>query len=296
MNDAEKSLASNPIEIITKPSEKCPFRKCDGKGWYWVKDWSLRNKKIEEKIGEDGKVKKDEWLEQCDCLDQLVKQREVNRKLDLSNVPPIFANATVSSYRIEKYKMKESREVAKMAKTAAANYIYNFKKMKESGKGLYLYSEIKGSGKTRLATSIANALVKEHGVDLAFIKSADVIAQVQKTFKKDSNSSRSEIIEAFRNVELLVIDDLAIKGATTFEEGILYDIVDFRLENRKLTIFTSNVTITELEGIFPGGRVNKRIKKMTLQINMPEESIRDDEADAENAELEKILFKKPKKG
>lgn len=292
MKDAKESLELNPIEILTILSDKCPYKECDGTGWYWVKDWSLRNKKTEEKVDEDGNVKRDEWLEKCRCYDQLEKQREVDRILDLSNVPPIFQNASVASYRIEKYKNEESREVAVIAKLAAGNYVKNFEAVKESGKGLYLYSDIKGSGKTRLASSIANALVNVYGVDLAFIKSADIIAQVQKTFIKNATSTRSDVIASFRNVELLVIDDLALKETTVFEEGVLYDILDFRLENKKLTIFTSNVTIEQLEGVYPGGRVNKRVNKMSIQINLPEESIRDDEAESENEELEKILFKK----
>jgi len=243
-----------------------------------------------DKFDESGSLLKDEWLEQCDCLEQLIKQREVNRILDLSNVPPVFHNATVASYRVEKYKIEESRQIAQIAKLAAGNYVTNFDAIKESGKGLYLYSEIKGSGKTRLASSIANALVKVHGVDLAFIKSADIIAQVQNTFIKDATTTRRDVIATFRDVELLIIDDLAIKDATIFEEGILYDILDHRMDNNKLTIFTSNVTIDELEGVYPGGRVNKRVNKMTIQINLPEESIRDDEAESENEELEKILF------
>jgi len=39
-----------------------------------------------------------------------------------------------------------------------ANFVQNFNQMQEQGKGLYLYSETKGSGKTRLMASVVNAL------------------------------------------------------------------------------------------------------------------------------------------
>lgn len=230
-----------------------------------------------------------EWFGKCDCYDQLVKQREINKKLDLSGIPPIFNEATVHSFDVRRYSTKDNRDTADIAKKAAANFIKNYPVMKEHGKGLYLYSQIKGSGKTRLASSVANALVKMHGVDIAFIKSADLINQVKKTFGS-KEITQADVIETFRKVELLVVDDLALKGATEFEEGILYDVMDYRLENKKPTIFTSNVTIQDLENIYPGGRVNKRINKMAMEIYMPEESIRDQEADSENAEFEKLLF------
>lgn len=283
MNDVKNSLESNPIEVLTSPSDNCPFRECDGSGWIWVKDWSKRQKK-----NEDVNIM-DEWWEKCECYENLVKQREIDKKLDLSGIPPIFSKATVHSFDTSRYTQQSDRDIALIAKKAAAKFVENYQVMKEHGKGLYLYSQVKGSGKTRLASSIANALVKLHGVDIAFIKSADLITQVKKTFgSKETNAS--EVIETFRKVEVLVVDDLALKGATEFEEGILYDVMDYRLEHKKPTIFTSNVTITELESIYPGGRVNKRINKMAMAINLPEESIRDQEADNENAEFENILF------
>lgn len=284
MNDVRSSLESNPIEILTSPSDDCPFRKCDGTGWIWVKDWSKRQKKSED-INE-----MDEWWKKCDCYESLIKQREVNSKLDLSGIPPIFKDASVRSFQTDIYQQKDSRDRAVVAKSAAINYVKNFEVMKENGKGLYLYSDVKGSGKTRLAVSIANALVSQHGVDIAFIKSMDLISQVRKTFKKDSELTESEVVELYRKVGLLVVDDFAIIGASDFGERIFYDVVDYRLEHKKPTLFTSNVPIDRLEEFYPGGRVNKRVKRMAMEIYMPEESIRDQEADEENAEFENILF------
>lgn len=248
-----------------------------------MKDWSKRQKKTED-IND-----MDEWWEKCDCYDSLIKQRETNSKLDLSGIPPIFSQVTVHSFDVDRYTTVENRNIADIAKKAAINFVENYEVMKEHGKGLYLYSQIKGSGKTRLASSIANALVKLYGANIAFIKSADLISQIKKTFgSKEKNAT--DVVESFRKVELLVVDDLALKGATEFEEGILYDVMDYRLEHKKSTIFTSNVTIQDLENIYPGGRVNKRINKMAVEIYMPEESVRDQEAEQENAQFEKILF------
>lgn len=291
MNDVKESLESNPIEILTSPSDKCPSGKCDGTGWLWIKNWSRLN--MRDGYNEEGEWVDEslraEWMEKCECHDQLIKQREIDKKLDLSGIPPIFSKATVHSFDVTMYSTQTDRDTADIAKKAAANFVENYPIMKEHGKGLYLYSQVKGSGKTRLASSIANALVKMYGVDIAFIKSADLISQIKKTFGS-KDITQADVVETFRKVELLVVDDLALKGATEFEEGILYDVMDYRLENKKPTIFTSNVTIQGLEAIYPGGRVNKRINKMAMEIYMPEESIRDQEAESENVEFEKILF------
>lgn len=280
MKDVNDYFESNPIEILTSPSESCPYHKCDGSGRIWIKDWSKRHQKNVV----------DEWQEECDCYEQMLKQREIDRKLDLSGIPPIFTDATVRSFQTDIYKLEDSKEIASAVKTAAINYVKNFELISENGKGLYLYSSVKGSGKTRLASSIANALVSQHGADIAFVKSMGLMAQIKKTYTKDSELTESDVIASYRQVGVLIIDDLAIKNASPFEERVLYDVTDYRLEHKKPTIFTSNVPVESLENFYPGGRVNKRVKKMTIEIYMPEESIRDLEAEQENEDLEKIIF------
>ena len=48
-----------------------------------------------------------------------------------------------------------------MAKIIAKRYVEQFEEIQETGKGLYFYSSVKGSGKTRLAVSIANDLIRQ---------------------------------------------------------------------------------------------------------------------------------------
>jgi len=280
MNDAKKLLESNPIEILTSPSDLCPYKQCDGTGWIWKRGWSKRHVKNE----------KDEWQEECECYQQLMKQKEINRKLDLAQVPPIFKDATVNSFDVNAYEKKESQETAAIAKKAAANYVSNFPTMKEYGKGLYLFSEIKGSGKTRLISSVANALVKIYGVELAFLKADDLLTQIKKTFNGPSNTSEDEIVKIFRRVDVLVIDDIAVEKPSDFAERIFFNVLDYRLEHKKVTLFTSNKTIDNLREIYIEGRVGSRIQKMAMEIYMPEESIREQEAESENKALERMLF------
>lgn len=286
MSDANESLESNPIEVITIPSDKCPHKKCDGTGWLWIKDWSKRHLNDPENP--------DEWKEPCDCYSQLMKQREISRKLDLASVPTIFKHATVHSFDPDKYTKDDSKSIAKVAKKAAENFVKNYRNLEGQGKGLYLYSDVKGSGKTRLISSISNALVKVHGVDLAFITADDLLSQVKKTYRKESEMSEDQVIKMFRNVEVLVIDDVAVEktreNSSEFAERIFFNVLNYRLDNRKTTLFTSNKTIDDLTDIYREGRVHSRIKKMAIEIYMPEESIRDQEAESENEEFERILF------
>ena len=280
MNDVNKLLASNPIEILTIPSDKCPHFKCDGTGWIQIKDWSKRHIRGEQ----------DEWREQCECYKQRMRQIEINRKLELAGIPKIFKGLSLNSFDLGAYMQNDSKDMARLAKKAAGNYVVNYKQMAEVGKGMYFYSNIKGSGKTRLVSSLANALVKEHGISIAFVKAQNLFKEVQKTFSKKSEMTELEVLAAFKDVDVLIIDDIAVEKPSDFAERTLFDVFDYRLEQKKPVLLTSNRTIDELDELYPGERVSSRIRKICYEIYMPEESVRDLESKKENADIEKILF------
>jgi len=94
----------------------------------------------------------------CKChYDQIVES-----KLKFANIPKEFKELTINAFMTDCYSTEEFRSRAIMAKKATANFVSNYEMFREKGKGLYYYSYTKGSGKTRLAASLGNALVKVH--------------------------------------------------------------------------------------------------------------------------------------
>lgn len=316
------------IKCETVPSEKCPLHKCDGSGMLWMIDYDkkinisryaqavdnqqrlLNNAKQEGMSAEYIKELDDElwtmkaalrkpteWWEPCACYEQREKQKEANKRLDMSGIPECFRKAKVHGFKIDCYKRVESRDIAELAKLAATNYIEHFEQAEDAGKGLYFTSRIKGSGKTRLASSIANALINLYNKNVIFIKAADISAQVRKTYNKDSDATEIQVLQTFYEADVLVIDDLAVENnSTPFVEELLSKILDHRMDKRKITIVTSNRPIEEIDSLYKKGIVQSRIKKMCIEIIMPEESIRDQEADTENQSLEQLLFSVKREG
>jgi DNA replication protein DnaC len=278
LKDASALQNQLSIQKITVPSDKCPFGKCDGSGWIWYKDWSKRNT-----------AEKDEWQEECECN----KELELRRKLRFAKIPEKFQGVTVQSFDISVYQKAEEKEKAALAKKAALNYLKHFDVMKENGKGLYLSSHTKGCGKTRLISSIANALIKHYKANLIFLSAEGLLKELKKTF--DTKESSTELISLFQTVEVLVIDDFGVEagneGATDWIERTFTDILDERLVSKRITLFTSNFRIDELDRVYKAGRISGRIKEMTLEVYMPEEKIRERKADLENQQLESLLFR-----
>jgi DNA replication protein DnaC len=271
--------AKQPIQKLTNPSDKCPHNECDGSGWIWFKDWSKRVKDNKEK---------DEWMESCKCY----KEIEMKKKFHFAKIPEKFQGMTLRDFNINVYLTSEGKELGGLAKKAALNYIKHFSVFKQEGKGLFLYSEVKGSGKTLLLSCLANELVITHEVELIFIKADNLLSELKAAF--GDNQRVMYLTKKFRDVEVLMIDDLGVEAgndkASDWIERTFTGIIDERLEKKKVTFISSNYLIDKLDDVYKGGRLSSRIHELTTEVFMPEEKIRNRKASYENQKLENLLY------
>ena len=73
-------------------------------------------------------------------------------------------------------------------------------------KGLILVGN-NGVGKTHLACSIANELIK-NGIQIIYGTLINLLVELKNTYDVDNNISEMEIIKLYEKVDLLIIDDL----------------------------------------------------------------------------------------
>jgi DNA replication protein DnaC len=248
-------------------SKQCPYEQCDGTGWMFIQD-------------DEGTC----YMRECRCR----YDRQITNKLKSAKVPLDFIDATVSSFKTDIYRMQESQERAMIAKKIAIRYVENYEEFKDFGKGLYLFSETKGSGKTRLAVSILNALIKKYDVRGLYISSTDLLHEIKKTFD-DRNHSAYEIIQQFTESQLLVVDDFGVEKATDWSEEMFTKILDDRMNYKRPTIITSNIEINQLSKKYRAGRIESRVEKMTFPVLLPDESVRSYLAQQENERIAQMI-------
>ena len=101
-----------------------------------------------------------------------------------------------------------------MAKTIAQRYVEQFDEIKETGKGVYFYSSVKGSGKTRLAVSIANDLIQKKFVSAKFATTIQILDQIKATWggERKNEETEQKLIRDIISVEVLVIDDIGVEA------------------------------------------------------------------------------------
>lgn len=115
---------------------------------------------------------------------------------------------------------------------------------KKTDKGLYVVGDL-GLGKTYLCAALANSLVK-NGERVAFVKISNFFNEI-----KSYIGSRNELLDININkllkADYLFLDDIGSEAVSEFvRDDILFRILDYRLENKLTTIFTSNLNKDDL--------------------------------------------------
>lgn len=219
----------------------------------------------------------------CECTKDRIKEG----RLQFAKIPEEFINLTINSFRTD-YETEEAQAIAARARTACARYVKEYEHFEEVGKGLYFYSDTKGSGKTRLAISVGNALMNYKNKGVRYITTLDLLGEIRKTFDRDSETTETEVIDAVNTVDCLILDDVGVEdGEKPWIKEKMFQILDYRMTRKKITIFTSNVPVEKLKH---DDRIKNRIERMATPIVMPEESIRSQLSAKENEDVSRILF------
>jgi DNA replication protein DnaC len=154
----------------------------------------------------------------------------INRILGESGIKKRFMSRTFENYNIT----PENRSAFNAAKEYADSFEYNLK----TGKGIY-FEVTNGTGKTHLAVAISLQLIK-NGVPVICKSSIDLLADIKKAYDKAGDISENAVIDIYRKVDLLIIDDLGKEQCTPWTVSTLYAILDYRYEDMKPTIITTN--------------------------------------------------------
>jgi len=140
-------------------------------------------------------------------------------------------------------------------------------------KGLYLSGNF-GCGKSYLIAALFNELGKRD-VKSAIVFWPEFLRDLKGSFGIDFNSK----FEYIKKVPLLLIDDIGAENMTGWSrDEILCPILQYRMDEKLLTFFTSNLDLNALEQhlatsnngveIVKARRIIERIKQLTCVLEM----------------------------
>lgn len=196
-----------------------------------------------------------------------------------SNMPKEYIYKRGKDFRWDYYQ----GENMDAQKGIANAFISRYPEFRKSGRGLYIHSRVKGSGKTLLACCLANEVVERYDAVVKFIQVLDFLDLVKR---KDDAAELERL--SLRRCGLLVLDDLGVQ--TENKEWInnaLFSLIDDRYRNMLPTIYTSNLP---MEKSSDDERIHSRVYGTSIPLLIPEISVREKLADKFTAEFLKTVM------
>lgn len=124
-----------------------------------------------------------------------------------------------------------------------------------------------GCGKTHLAAAIANQAVSL-GVPTLFLTVPDLLDWIRFSYN-DPETTFEQRFEEIRGIQLLVLDDFGTENATPWAQEKLFQILNYRYQNRLPVVITTNQAMETIEE-----RIQSRLQDPTLvqriYINAPD--------------------------
>lgn len=145
------------------------------------------------------------------------------------------------------------------------------KKCLKTGNMLLLCGNV-GTGKNHLVCSIIKELIRKRPLNLtiymeSFLKT---MGDVKKSW---GNKEFKSPEKAIREADLVVINEIGVQFQSETEQKMFFDFVNYRYEQMKPMVFTSNLTQIELKDVL-GERVWDRFTEVLIAVNLNWDSYR----------------------
>lgn len=207
---------------------------------------NLKQEKLIIIIG-DVETKINKEVERCNCIQakEFWKIQDYKRKKELElqekrekdrRIEKLYDKSEMHSrlkgYSFQNFKITKENEKAYCKAKEYAQLIKNGER-----KSLIITGNI-GTGKTHLASSIANFLIQSE-ISVVFGTLINLLNEVKDTYTME-NKTESFIIEKYSKVPLLIIDDLGKERPSEWTLEKLFTIINNRYENNLPVVITTN--------------------------------------------------------
>lgn len=197
------------------------------------------------------------------------------KKKDIKQKEEIKSKFFEMPYHIKMAKMSNIEINSTRAKIIKwINKFYDDFKSGKQTKGLYLSGSF-GSGKTYILSALLNELSKLN-YSCIIVYYPELLRSIKESFNSDDYNER---INEIKKCDLLLLDDIGAETTTPWNrDEILGTILQYRMDNKKATFFTSNLNIKELENHFitsnkdeeviKARRIIERVKYLTDELEL----------------------------
>lgn len=172
-------------------------------------------------------------------------------RLGGSGIPPRFRDRTLGRFVADNDGQRHALQFA-------VAYCAEFERG-HSGRCAVFIGE-PGTGKTHLACGIALRAMSRFGASAVFTTVSKMARRAREAKSFSSEETESQAIGVFVYPGLLIVDEVGLQSGTDAEARTLFDIINERYEQRKPTVFLSNLDLDGVKAAL-GERVFDRLRE-----------------------------------
>ncbi len=182
--------------------------------------------------------------------------------LAAARIPPRYAKCSFATFKSAPGTSQDN------ALLLAQNLVNDF----PVDRGL-LFMGPAGVGKTHLAVAIIRGLI-EKGFAGIFCEFGSLLKEIQDSYNPISKSSELKVLAPVYQTDVLVLDELGATIPTDWVRDTMYQIINKRYNDQKLTIFTTNYSdarSSDKEQVLEdriGTRLRSRLYEMCKKVVM----------------------------
>jgi DNA replication protein DnaC len=184
------------------------------------------------------------------------------RFLHEAAIPKRFIGRTFDTY-------VSDTDAKRAALDTAQEFVENFPANLSSGATL-IFSGKPGTGKSHLASAILQALQPR---DVRYITCLDMVRAVRNSWRRDSETSETEVLRYFEELDLLVVDEIGMQYGTDGEQTVVFDVIDRRYREMRPLILLTNQGKDGLRQ-FVGDRSYDRLRETSKWVSFDWDSYR----------------------
>lgn len=175
----------------------------------------------------------------CSCM----RKKLVEAGIASSGMADLIARQSFENFSLDYYKQSEKVYSTMSAIYALlAKYAENF--APETSGNIAMFGGT-GLGKTHLSSAVAGKVI-EKGHDVYYASALSLFADFEvRRFGNSASASADGNIDRYFDCDLLIIDDLGTEVTNQFTTSCLYDIINSRLNAKKPTIISTNLSQDE---------------------------------------------------
>lgn len=160
--------------------------------------------------------------------------KELNAALIATGITPRFAPCTFDNFRTDGDKAKLQ------ALLSCQRYAQEFEEDFRVGRSLLMLGNI-GTGKTHLASAIAQHVVRNLGATALLVSASEIIRLFKSAMDRAAGYGDRDLLAELGTVDLLLIDEVGAQAGTSYELGVMHEIIDRRYQLVVPTVLISNL-------------------------------------------------------